>query len=184
MESENNLLIEAALGGNESAFEELIRIHSRRLFAVAYGVLQNATEAEDVVQETFLKAWQTRRKVREPARFDPWLTAIARNRACDLLRRRRGVPLSGESGDFPDESLPVAGAEMDDAERGRRIHGALASLPEHYRVALSLRYLEGKDCRAVETEMGLSNGALRGVLARALETLRQTLKPAAEILEG
>jgi RNA polymerase sigma-70 factor (ECF subfamily) len=184
MTPEERALIDSALGGDEPAFEELIRAYSRRLFAVAYGVLQNSAEAEDVVQETFLKAWRTRGKVRDAARFDAWLTAIARNRACDLLRRRRGVPMPEQADELPDDTLAAPGSEMDDAERGRRIHRALAGLPEHYRVALSLRYLDGMDCRAVESAMGLTNGALRGILGRALDSLRQTLKPSAELLEG
>jgi RNA polymerase sigma-70 factor (ECF subfamily) len=176
-------LIDSALGGDESAFEELIRAHSRRLFAIAYGVLQNGGEAEDVVQETFVKAWRLRRKVREAERFEPWLTTIARNGALDVLRRRRSVPLDEAGGDFPSEA-GAPGSGLDEAARDACVHRALATLPEHYRVALSLRYLEGLDCRAVETAMGLSNGALRGILGRALETLRRALRPAAtELLE-
>jgi RNA polymerase sigma-70 factor (ECF subfamily) len=182
MDPDARALIDSALGGDESAFEELIRAHSRRLFAIAYGVLQNGGEAEDVVQETFVKAWCLRRKVREAERFEPWLAAIARNAALDVLRRRRSVPLD-ESSDFPTEEA-APGSGLDEAARDACVHRALATLPEHYRVALSLRYLEGLDCRAVETAMGLSNGALRGILGRALETLRRALRPAAtELLE-
>lgn len=183
MDPDARALIESALGGDESAFEELIRAHSRRLFAVAHGVLQNGAEAEDVVQETFLKAWQMRRKVRDAERFEPWLASIARNRALDVLRRRRSVPLDENAAEFPShEAEPGSG--MDDVERDACVHRALAELPEHYREALSLRYLEGLDCRAVEAAMGLSNGALRGILGRALVTLRRTLRPAAtELLE-
>jgi RNA polymerase sigma-70 factor (ECF subfamily) len=183
MDPDARALIDSALGGDESAFEELIRAYSRRLFAIAYGVLQNGGEAEDVVQETFVKAWRLRRKVREAERFEPWLTTIARNGALDVLRRRRSVPLDEAGGDFPsEESAPGNG--LDESARDACVHRALATLPEHYRVALSLRYLEGMDCRAVEAAMGLSNGALRGILGRALETLRRALRPAAtELLE-
>jgi RNA polymerase sigma-70 factor (ECF subfamily) len=183
MDPDARALIESALGGDESAFEELIRTHSRRLFAVAHGVLQNGAEAEDVVQETFVKAWRMRRKVRDAERFEPWLTSIARNRALDILRRRRSVPLDEDNSEFPSQE-PAPGSGLDDAERDAQVRRALAELPEHYREALSLRYLEGLDCRAIESAMGLSNGALRGILGRALETLRRTLRPAAtELLE-
>jgi RNA polymerase sigma factor, sigma-70 family len=165
-------LIRAALGGDESSFEELIRAHSRRLYAVAFGVLQNRAEAEDVVQDTFLKAWRDRRKIRDASKFSGWLTATARNRACDVLRRRRGSPLPDEIESLPDESVPPAGADIDHADRREHIGAALASLPETHRVALSLRYLEGMDCRSIENTMGLTSGALRGILARALERLR------------
>jgi RNA polymerase sigma-70 factor (ECF subfamily) len=182
MDPDARALIESALGGDESAFEELIRAHSRRLFAIAYGVLQNAGEAEDVVQETLVKAWRLRRKVREAERFEPWLTTIARNGALDVLRKRRSVPLDEADGEFSSPS-ERPGSGLDDAARDACVRRALDALPEHYRVALSLRYLEGMDCRAVEAAMGLSNGALRGILGRALETLRRALRPAAELLE-
>lgn len=165
-------LIRAALDGDESSFEDLIRAHSRRLYAVAFGVLQNRSEAEDVVQDTFLKAWRDRQKIRDAAKVSGWLTATARNRACDVLRRRRGSPFPDEIGSLPDESVPQAGAEIDETDRRERIGAALASLPEPHRIALSLRYLEGMDCRSVESAMGLTAGALRGILARALERLR------------
>src|SRR5580692_2112397 len=82
-------LIEAALNGDTESFEMIIRTHSRTLFAVAYAVLQDRAEAEDVVQETFVRAWNKRRWMRDPAKFPAWLTTVARNRACDIIRKRR-----------------------------------------------------------------------------------------------
>lgn len=174
-------LIQAALDGDESAFEALIRAFSRRLYAVAFGILQNAAEAEDVVQDTFLRAWRDRRRIREPAKLSGWLIAAARNRACDVLRRRRNVPLEEDYADIP-LAADAPGTSLDAIDRHRRIRSALSALPDHYRVALSLRYLEGMDCRSVEAAMGLTSGALRGILARALESLRHTLKP--QLQEG
>src|SRR5215468_4458959 len=87
---------EAAIHGDREAFEMIIRTHSRTLFAVAYGILQNREEAEDVVQDSLVKAWKTRRQVREPEKFPAWLAAIARHRAHDVSRRRRAVPFTHE----------------------------------------------------------------------------------------
>ena len=80
---------------------EAIATRSRRssaaragsLFAIAYGVLQNRAEAEDVVQDAFVKAWKSRWRVRDPEKFPAWLATIARNRARDIARGRRTVPL-------------------------------------------------------------------------------------------
>jgi RNA polymerase sigma-70 factor (ECF subfamily) len=184
MDASEHALIEAALGGDVAAFEEMIRLYSRRLFAVAYGVLQNAGEAEDVVQDVFLRAFEARKRPKEPEKVSPWLVTITRNRACDILRRRRSVPLPDEAHEIQDDRIEEPGDALDASELKNRVHGVLATLPEHYRVALTLRYLEGLDCRSIETVMGLSNGALRGVLGRALETMRRALKPAAELREG
>ena len=66
----------------------IIHTHSRALFAIAYGVLQNREEAEDVVQDALVKAWKTRWRVRDPEKFPAWLGTITRHRARDLARRR------------------------------------------------------------------------------------------------
>lgn len=179
---DDSALLESALAGDQSAFEELIRQFSRRLYAVAFGVLQNSAEAEEVVQDTLLKAWRDRKKIRPPEKLPGWLIVSTKNQALDILRRRRTSPLPDESHAIPDESTPPAGDAIDADVRSAAIRRALSTLPDHYRVALSLRYLEGMDCRSIESVMGLSSGALRGILARALEALRHTLKP--QLQEG
>src|ERR687887_1084965 len=84
----------AAIHGDREAFEMIIRTHSRTLFAIAYGILQNREETEDVVQDSLIKAWKTRWRVRDPEKFPAWLAAIARHRAHDTFRKRRTVPFS------------------------------------------------------------------------------------------
>src|ERR1700741_3604802 len=83
----------AAIHGDREAFEMIIRTHSRTLFAIAYGILQSREEAEDVVQDSLVKAWKTRWRVRDPEKFPAWLATIARHRAHDIFRKRRTVPL-------------------------------------------------------------------------------------------
>src|SRR5712671_6109377 len=87
---------QAAIHGDREAFEMIIRMHSRTLFAIAYGILQNREEAEDAVQDSLVKTWKTRWRVRDPEKFPAWLSMIARHRARDVFRRRRTVPISGE----------------------------------------------------------------------------------------
>src|SRR5438477_6574602 len=84
----------AAIQGDREAFEMIIRTNGRALFAIAYGILQDRGEAEDVVQDSLVKAWKTRWRVRDPEKFPAWLATIARHRARDIFRRRRTVPLS------------------------------------------------------------------------------------------
>src|SRR5947209_10317247 len=92
MDATDREIYRAAIAGDRDAFELIIRANSRTLFAIAYGVLQSREEAEDVVQDAFVKAWKSRWRVRDPQKFPAWLSTIARNRAHDLLRRRRSVP--------------------------------------------------------------------------------------------
>ncbi len=86
-------IIRRALRGDDEAFESVIRFMGRKICAVAYGILQDASEAEDVAQETFLKAHRHRCLLRDPEKFPTWLFAVARNRSLDRLRRLRPLPL-------------------------------------------------------------------------------------------
>jgi RNA polymerase sigma-70 factor (ECF subfamily) len=168
----------AAIQGDREAFEMIIRTHSRTLFAIAYGLLQNREEAEDVVQDALVKAWKSRWRVRDPEKFPAWLGTIARHRARDLFRRRRNVPLEediDQEAVLSPSNLRPDGNEM---ERHAQIHSALATLPELHRSAVMLRYFEEMDYRTIENALGLTNGALRGILGRALATMRKQLKPA------
>lgn len=150
----------------------IIRTFSRTLFAIAYGVLQNREEAEDVVQDSLVKAWKTRWRVRDPEKFPAWLATITRHRAHDIFRRRRAVPLSEQLTEEIDDR-PADAAVLD-----QQLHCALAALPELHRAALTLRYFEEMDYRTIEDTLGLTNGALRGILGRALLSMRKQLRPA------
>ena len=77
----------------------IIRTHSRTLFAIAYGILQNREEAEDVVQDSLVKAWKMRWRVRDPEKFPAWLSMIARHRAHDVFRKRRPILYSRNNRD-------------------------------------------------------------------------------------
>ncbi len=167
----------AAIHGDRDAFEMIIRTHSRTLFAIAYGILQNREEAEDVVQDSLVKAWKTRWRVRDPEKFSAWLATIARHRAHDVSRKRRTVPLSDQAIKATDPESP------DTTALDQQLHTALADLPELHRAALTLRYFEEMDYRTIENTLGLTNGALRGILGRALAAMRKQLRLALASLD-
>ena len=183
MDSSEHEIFRAAIHGDRDAFEMIIRTQSRALFAIAYGVLQNREEAEDVVQDTLVKAWKTRWRVRDPEKFPAWLSTIARHRARDVARRRRTVPFPTEADEPIDPSLEAATDSARENEMGEQVQAALSTLPELHRAALTLRYFEEMDYAAIERTLGLSNGALRGILGRAMATMRKRLGPALATLE-
>src|SRR5207237_2492893 len=123
---------QAAIHGDREAFEMIIRTHSRTLFAIAYGVLQSREEAEDVAQDSLVKAWKTRWRVRDPEKFPAWLATIARHKAHDVFRKRRTVPLP-EQTTVPNEPQPANTRAID-----QKLPSALAALPEFHREALPL----------------------------------------------
>jgi RNA polymerase sigma-70 factor (ECF subfamily) len=169
MDSSEHDTYRAAIHGDREAFEMIIRTQSRALFAIAYGVLQNREEAEDVVQDTRLKAWKTRWRVRDPEKFPAWLSTIARHRARDVARRRRSVPFPMEAEEPIDPGCEEAATLLREKEVGDQVRNALATLPELHRAALTLRYFEAMDYASIERTLGLSNGALRGILGRAMK---------------
>jgi RNA polymerase sigma-70 factor, ECF subfamily len=172
MNPDDQEMFRSAINGDREAFEMIIRTQSRALFAIAYGILQNRSDAEDVVQDSLVKAWKSRWKVRAPEKFPAWLGTIVRHRARDLARKRKPEPL-------PDDILQRADeTESLHDSLGVNVRAALTELPELHRSALTLRYFEELDYAAIEQLLGLSNGALRGILGRALQTLRKRLRPA------
>ncbi len=175
-DASEHAIYRAAIQGDCEAFEMVIRSTSRSLFAIAYGVLQNREEAEDVVQDTFVKAWKSRWRVRDAAKLPAWLSTIARHRARDMARKRRPEPLpeNFES----NEAVEFEGAAGKAADIDGEVRSALAQLPELHRAAVTLRYFEELDYGTIEQTLGLTNGALRGILGRALGLMRKRLKPA------
>jgi RNA polymerase sigma-70 factor (ECF subfamily) len=111
-------------------------------------------------------------RVRDPEKFPAWLSMIARHRAHDVFRKRRSLPSTHETIETIEANTPEASA-MD-----QQLHSALATLPALHRAALTLRYFEEMDYRSIENTLGLTNGALRGILGRAVASLRKQLRPA------
>jgi RNA polymerase sigma-70 factor (ECF subfamily) len=171
MDANEREVYRAAIHGDRQAFEMIIRTHSRPLFAIAYGILQDREEAEDAVQDALVKAWKSRWRVRDPEKFPAWLCMIARHHARDVFRKRRPIPPNLE------DAAPSAPISSDETLE-RQLHSALAALPELHRAAISLRYFEEMDYATIENRLGLTNGSLRGILGRALASMRKQLKPA------
>ena len=178
MEPAEHEMYRAAIHGDVEAFEMVIRKMSRPLFAIAFGALQNREEAEDAVQDGLVKAWKLRWQVRNPEKFPAWVATIVRNRAHDILMRRRTVPLEEQ---FNEITSTQAQFWLADAERYQQVYAALATLPELHRSVIALRYLEEMDYTSIEKILGLSNGALRGILGRALAAMRKRLKTKTEV---
>ncbi len=183
MDPADRKIYRAAIQGDRDAFETIIRASSRALFAIAYGVLQNRAEAEDVVQDAVVKAWKSRWRVRDPERFPAWLATIARHRARDVARRRPDALLIDELAEIADDLSANQDQIAREADLNRHVRCALAELPETHRVALTLRYFDALDYATIEQTLGLTNGALRGILGRALQTMRKRLQPALASLE-
>ena len=135
----------AAIHGDLEAFELVIRNMSRPLFAIAFGALQNREEAEDVVQDAFVKAWKARWQVRDPEKFPAWMATIARNRAIDYLRSVDGR-MEASAIELDHLERPGLFAKLDSAamamDRVRRLKSAFEKLTPTQRQVIELAYYE------------------------------------------
>ncbi len=168
-----------AAGGDGDALGELYDRHARPVYSLALRILQDTTEAEDIVQEVFAQAW------RQAARFDAargavgaWLLNLARSRAIDRLRARRARPDTAAEPVMP-EALQAAGAPADAAiiadEQIGRVRLALGSLPFVQRVAIELAYYEGLTHAEIAERLEQPLGTIKTRIRAGLLKLRDAL---------
>ncbi len=177
--AEETRLIERAQGGDEAAFGELVRAHSDRLFAVVVRFTADPVEAEDVMQEAFLRAWRSIGRFEGRSAFFTWLYRIGINEAKRRAERR---PRPGR--EIPIETSPLAEApdwseapelRAEHGETARLLEQAILELPLAYRAPLVLRDVEGLSTREAAEVMELSEAALKSRLHRARMTVRRRL---------
>ena len=164
-----------------AAFERFFEDHADRVYRLALHLLGNAQDAEEVVQATFLSAFEAIDRFEPRGRLGTWLYKIAYNHALMLLRRRHPeIPLPEESGPLPSPAILVDWSEwpearaLDDEARGM-LTGAIGALPTHYRAAFVLRDIEmlsTADCAHVQ---GITEADCKVRLHRARLLLREAL---------
>jgi len=174
MSESDSALAARARTGDRAAFEELVRRTARLVYARLYLETGDAHRAEDLLQETLLQAFRSIHRLDNPAGFRAWLLTIAHNTLTDAARRdsrlkRTPTPLAASRSQAspPDEVLR--------SESRDQVLAVLRSLPEEYRMPLTLRFIAGADYETISTQLGLTNGSLRGLLHRGLKMLRERL---------
>lgn len=179
MEADKSL-VERAQAGDRGAFEELVRRTSRLVYARLYLETGDAHHAEDLLQETLLTAFRTLRQLSQPDKFRPWLLRIAQNAAIDAARKNSRKKRTPELDELRLRQNGLAVVRPDEhaetAEMKQKVLAILRTLPEEYRLPLTLRFLVGADYETIQAQMGLTNGSLRGLLHRGVERLRAELQ--------
>lgn len=164
-------------------FEALVPAHARFVFKVAYSVLRNSEDAEDVVQETFFRAFRSSETSRVE-RMRPWLARIAWRLAVDRVRRRSGSRREAGSEDLL-QSLPTGGAGAEESllqgEKLALLDRLLRALPNDLRETLQLFTVEGMTYVEVAEVLGIPESSVRNRLARARQRLKEKL---AALTEG
>jgi len=174
-------ILARARQGDGEAFRALVERHSRPLFRLAFRLTGNEQDAEDVVQESLLRAYRQLGRFESRANFGTWLHRIAANCAIDLLRSkqsRRDQQRSEESEDI--DALPASdqhGPERlaESAEIARRVRTALDGLSPLERTAFVLRHYEGRSIDEIGRTLGLKTSATKHSVFRAVRKLRAAL---------
>jgi RNA polymerase sigma-70 factor (ECF subfamily) len=188
MELTDSVAVAQARDGDSGAFRVLVERHSRNLFRLAYRMTGHQEDAEDVVQETFLRAYRQLAKFDDRASFGTWLYRIAANCSLDLIRARKRRSENRENHESPVEGAPDPMQSLADGaptperlalsgEVQRRVAGALDDLSEMERAAFVLRHYEGMCIDDISRTLGVQPNAAKHSVFRAVQKLRRALEP-------
>jgi RNA polymerase sigma-70 factor (ECF subfamily) len=173
-------LVARVIAGDDDAFRLLVDRHSRPLYRAAFRIVGNAADADDVVQETFLRAYRALGRFDARASFTTWVHRIAINCSLDLIdsRKRRGPHESEDehlnqliSSDATPDRLAL-GSEMQ-----RAIDAAMRELSGNERTAFVLRHFEGMPLEEIGQILGIRLNATKNTVFRAVRKLREQLQP-------
>ncbi|RKY16601.1 MAG: hypothetical protein DRP90_07745 [Planctomycetota bacterium] len=183
MADEIRNLAERLRTGDEKAFERIVRLFESFVFTQAYSVLGNVEEARDVVQDVFMRLFEKRESIRKPEALIPFLRITARNRALDVLRRKRCSPLppdlagpSSEGGGAGDPEADLLRVE-ESRDLTEAVKAAVADLPPDQREVIRLRYELRLSYAEIAEYLGCNRSVVRGRLYRAHKTLAGRLAP-------
>src|SRR3954468_6493283 len=183
--SDELILVQRAKAGDVEAFEELVRRYDRNVFRIAQHITQNREDAEDVVQDAFLKAYTNLQNFQENSKFYTWLVRIAVNEALMRLRRRRTGQMVSLDEDIKtdEDSIPREVADWapnpeqlyDQGELREILQRTIQGLPAGFRTVFVLRDVEGLSTEETADALGLSIPAVKSRLLRARLQLRDRL---------
>lgn len=167
--------IDSVKSGDQGAYDYLVSKYMKRVVSIAWGIVRNAHDAEDLAQEAFVKAYQNIGKFKSGEPFGPWIYRIVTNLSLDIVKHRKRFRQEELS-----ESEPAARRDRADLaavsnELARRIDEAIESLPEMQRVVARLYLVEQFEHPEIARMMGLSEGTIRSHLSLARRKLQDKL---------
>jgi RNA polymerase sigma-70 factor (ECF subfamily) len=180
-EAGDQILIQKTRQGDPAAFEALIRQHQRMIYSLTYRMTGSPADAEDLTQETFLRAWRQIGSYRSAAKFSTWLYRIAIN-ACLTWRQRETLRAQVQAGWAESYDAPQLAGESAPArnETGRNVHAALLKLPAKQRAAIMLTLYDGLSHAEAAEILGCSETTVSWRVFAARRKLRRSLAAAGE----
>ena len=186
MESGDAATVAQALAGDRDAFRQLVERHSHAIFRLAFRMTGNEADAEEVVQDTFLRAYRSLGQFESRANFGTWLYRIGVNCSLDFVRSRkrhvegREVAVDKDAGD-PLDAIATSNPGPDRlamaGQLRKRVEVELSRLSETERTAFMLRHVEGRSIEEIGEILGLRTSATKNSIFRAVQKLRTALGP-------
>lgn len=158
--------MEGHIGNRKTDFERTVRAYGTELYRYAYWLCRDRFAAEELVQETFTRAWKSWQELRDPVAVKPWLIAILRNESARVHARKQ-IPIADE--EVYELEIPEMPKMADDLDVRQR----LERLPPTYREPLLLQVLGGFSCAEIASMLDTSEGAVMTRLTRARQAMRQ-----------
>jgi RNA polymerase sigma-70 factor, ECF subfamily len=188
MEERDPSIVAKARDGDRDAFKTLVEAHSRYIYSLAHRMTGNAQDAEDVVQEAWLKAHKQLSRFESRADFRTWMHRITVNCSIDLIRARRHREDAHDPADLEQGPLSERGSEAQptpermtaSAQISDRVNEALGLLTALERAAFTLRHVEGMSIEEVGAKLGMKTSATKHSIFRAVKKMRAALEPFAE----
>lgn len=181
-------VVALAQSGQEPAFREIIRRYERPVFSLVFRMVRDRESAEELAQDTFLKALNHIDRYRPEFKLSSWLFKIANNVAIDYLRKRRlatvsvsGAPNAATASEIEATSFEIASREptaldaMEARELGSAIERAIGALRPEYRSCILMRHVEGRSYEEIATTLDLPLGTVKTYIHRARHELRRAL---------
>jgi RNA polymerase sigma-70 factor (ECF subfamily) len=176
-------LVEEYLLGNKIAFEELLERYLKQIYGFLFRLVGNQAVAEDLSQDTFLKAWKNLKRFDQERKFGTWLFAIAKNTAFDWFKKKREIPFStftdeeGESrlNNITDENI-LPDEILERKNIAEELEKMLEKIPLHYRAILLLHYKEDFSLHEIEEILDEPYNTIKSRYRRALLELRKLFK--------
>ena len=177
--------VESALLGDQKAYQKLVDKYQRALYYHILKLVRNRDVVDDLVQETFSKAFDCLESYNKQYAFSTWIYRIATNHSIDYLRKRKlstlsiDEPVQGKDGEMKVELVDeTSNTDMDIIQKQRKslIRNAVESLPEKYRIVVRMRHMEEKSYDEIAEELELPLGTVKAHIFRARELLNKNLR--------
>lgn len=173
---DDSQLLEAVIGHNKAAFAMLYQRYQQKVYATAYYLLRDESDAQDLLQEVFWTIWEKRADIKPDHPFQPYVLTITRHKSTNRLKSTKSLERNKYHYQYVKDSVDARLTSIELSELGKQIHAAIAEIPAPAaRRAFELSYLENKSQKEIADEMNISLGTVKNQVSRALKIVREKL---------